>query len=203
MKKARWLIAVAGFTVIFGTPVLSQQADKLSLVSLVEEWSQDTGVVVTAAGKTTAMKLALLDFGNIAMTEGVEVATVDKLAGIMILGGSITTEAGGKYGYWTDGNVKLPISSPNEYQAILAAFSEASVSKLLRKRPRIKITVEPIPPIDYVILINGNLERTTEQGEYLVDEGLTQVLVHRGEREDCTWEGTLAEGDVKLVHCQM
>lgn len=59
----------------------------------------------------------------------------------------------------------------------------------LRKLPTIQLTVNPSPPRDYQVKINGEECPATEQGRYAVAPGDIVVSVTRTGRPECAWRG--------------
>ncbi|WP_316199367.1 hypothetical protein [Bradyrhizobium sp. SZCCHNS2002] len=60
----------------------------------------------------------------------------------------------------------------------------------LQKYPIIHIVVNPVPPRDYVIRINGKVYEATERSEYAVKQGPVAVEVTRKDRPPCLWRGS-------------
>ena len=97
----------------------------------------------------------------------------------------------------------LPYSAELKAAKVEDAFTIKAVSMRLERMPRVKVVVEPVPPRDYVIQINGEEVPVTERGEYGVDPGLVKVKVTRTGKADCQWEGELNHGDEHPLNCKM
>jgi hypothetical protein len=76
-----------------------------------------------------------------------------------------------------------------------------SISISLESFPTIHISVDPIPPRDFKVSINGEDCPATEAGLYKVPVGSAQVSVVRSGKTPCTWSGSMARGQTQLVSC--
>jgi hypothetical protein len=81
-------------------------------------------------------------------------------------------------------------------KAYYAAFG------FLRKFPAVRVTVRPVPPIDYTVAINGQ-DCPPDVGVYKVHVGAVEVRVVRTGKPPCTWKGTLSEGQTQAVACNL
>ena len=81
-------------------------------------------------------------------------------------------------------------------KAYYAAFG------FLRKFPAVRVTVRPVPPIDYTVAINGQ-DCPPDIGVYKVHVGVVEVRVVRPGKPPCTWKGTLPEGQTQAVACNL
>jgi hypothetical protein len=74
------------------------------------------------------------------------------------------------------------------------------VVAFLERFPILHVVVEPIPPRDYVILINGERQVATEESKYAVGRGKrTSVRVTRAGRPPCIWGPKLVEDDEEIL----
>jgi len=83
-----------------------------------------------------------------------------------------------------------------EKKAYYAAFS------FLQKFPTVRLTVRPVPPIDYTVTINGQ-DCPPDVGLYKVHVGIVEVRVVRTGKPPCAWKGTLSEGQTQAVACHL
>jgi hypothetical protein len=84
-----------------------------------------------------------------------------------------------------------------------ATVSIQSFGPSLGSLPVITIVVQPSPPRDYAVEINGKPVRVTEQGRYGLPPGPNAVLVSRSGKSPCSWRGVLAEGTQTTVNCNL
>jgi hypothetical protein len=71
----------------------------------------------------------------------------------------------------------------------------------LENFPTIRLIVQPAPPRDYSVAINGEDCPPTERGLYKVPSGLVQVRVERAGKPPCVWSGRLTDGRTQEVPC--
>jgi hypothetical protein len=70
---------------------------------------------------------------------------------------------------------------------------------LLERFPILHVVVQPVPPRDYVIVINGERQVATEESKYAVERGRrTNVRVTRVGRPPCIWGPKLVEDDEEI-----
>jgi hypothetical protein len=67
--------------------------------------------------------------------------------------------------------------------------------------PTIHLIVQPIPPRDYSISINGEDCPATERSLYKVPVGPTTVRVERSGKAPCLWSGTMMDNRTQDVSC--
>jgi hypothetical protein len=67
--------------------------------------------------------------------------------------------------------------------------------------PTIRLIVQPAPPRDYRVAINGEDCPATERGLYKVPAGPVMVRVVRTGKPPCVWNGNLEEGRTQEVPC--
>ena len=78
----------------------------------------------------------------------------------------------------------------------LAAFA------ILEKLPTIHLTVQPVPPIDYTVAINGQ-DCPPDRGAYKVPVGGFEIQVVRSGKPPCLQKGILSEGETRAVACKL
>jgi hypothetical protein len=71
----------------------------------------------------------------------------------------------------------------------------------LERFPTIHLIVQPVPPRDYNVTINGEDCPTTERGLYKVPFGRVEVRVERTGKPSCLWNGQLVDGRTQEVAC--
>ena len=76
-----------------------------------------------------------------------------------------------------------------------------SIDFWLEKYPVIRIVVQPAPPRDYKVSINGQDCPATEKGLYKVPIGIVDVRIQREGKPPCVWSGRLTNGGKQEVAC--
>jgi hypothetical protein len=76
-----------------------------------------------------------------------------------------------------------------------------ALSGWLEKFPTIRLIVQPAPPRDYSVAINGEDCPATERGLYKVPSGSVEVRVVRAGKPPCVWTGNLTYGRTQDVPC--
>lgn len=170
----------------------------------IDAWSKQNGIVVTDSGKMWVLQSIASKFQDEAKTAGFDPVLVDKFSMAMYGTGQVAisdktlvaiTGAGMK--------VDLNIENPAQLAMANRLADFRFISFPLEIAPLIKIKVEPIPPRDYVVFINGQKMPDSEKSEYKPRPGHVSVRVTRPTKNDCIWEAELEENDVKEVPCTM
>jgi hypothetical protein len=91
------------------------------------------------------------------------------------------------------------ISERRETLAMLE-WSYDSLAPTLTRFPDIKIVVQPRPPLDYAVEINGSSYPATEKSLYGVAPGFTKVRITREGKNPCVWEGIVTDKE-QVVNC--
>ncbi|MFN3628189.1 MAG: hypothetical protein ACK4S3_09980, partial [Parvibaculum sp.] len=140
----------------------SQQLE-LSISNSVAQWSDISDVVVLPSAQRVALEAVALQFGSEIIAAGVEPVDAAQFARSISEGAYIATTPSGLIGKWETGEAELSLSSPAQTDAVMKALSGDVVAMQLRKLPRITVTVSPVPPRDYVILINNQRNRARDR----------------------------------------
>jgi len=182
----------------------SQQIE-LSINDAVAQWSEASNVVVLPAAQRVALDAVALQFESEIIAAGVEPLVAAQFARSISEGAYIATTAQGLIGKWDTGEADLILSSPAQTDAVSKSLSVEVIAMQLKKLPRITVTVSPVPPRDYVILINNQRNRARDRDEevFAVEPGLVTVHVSRKDKPDCTWRGNMAVGDEHELHCEL
>jgi hypothetical protein len=80
---------------------------------------------------------------------------------------------------------------------------QSVISNWLERFPTIRLVVQPSPPRDYQITINGEPCPPTEKSLYKVPAGTAEVRVIRGAMPPCVWRGQLKDGLTEEVRCNL
>jgi hypothetical protein len=67
----------------------------------------------------------------------------------------------------------------------------------------IKLVVQPAPPRDYKVVVNGEECAATDAGVYKVMPGESAINVTRPSKPQCEWHGPIATGATKEVDCSL
>src|SRR5262245_34351879 len=86
--------------------------------------------------------------------------------------------------------------------SISEALSYAQVGFYIRTYPRVQLDIQPVPPRDYKVLINGEQCPATMESQYAIRSGKVSVVVTRDPKPPCRWEGMLTSGAVQVVTCR-
>lgn len=180
--------------------VSGQQAEKFQLDEVLAEWGVERGVIVTdAAGKD-----AVTEFGSnlVRALAEAEVVQAERLGDAVVTNRSLAWTIEGQNSYLISGSVKVPVDS-GQYSAIKPLLVLSSFDQPLLDYPVIKIVVTPVPPIDFNIAINGDMQTISDRNEYVVKPGHIVVRVTRSGKADCGWQGTLQPKERHELPCAM
>lgn len=100
-------------------------------------------------------------------------------------------------------SLKAEGAGVGEWQTTAEAQEQAArtLSGWLARFPTIRLIVQPAPPRDYSVSINGEDCPTTERGLYKVPFGSVEVRVERAGKPPCVWSGRLTDGRTQEVPC--
>lgn len=180
------------------------QEIELSISNAVAEWSASSDVVVLPSAKQVALDAVALQFGSDIMGAGVEAVDAAKFARSISEGAYIASTPDGLIGKWETGEAEIFL--PRVQTDLVAKFLNPEVVAMqLRKLPRITVTVSPVPPRDYVILVNNQPNRARDRDAeiFAVEPGTVTVQVTRKDKPDCEWRGDMALGDEHELHCDL
>jgi hypothetical protein len=208
-------------TIGFGLMVLSSGAvAQVWTRDLVAIGLQEADVYLTPTAERKLKTQIASDFAKGAQQAGFSRWQTSEFAEALRLG-TVASMPGGAHGYYVAKPLHGPTISydvPNvnaadvnvipggDTPSVRYLFSFTSKDRLnvyLQKFSTIKLNVEPVPPRDYSIVINGDNCRATEKGEYKVLPGVSTVQVTRPPKPSCEWSGSIAEGATQLVACKL
>jgi hypothetical protein len=156
------------------TPALTTSAASQTLDSALDAYVSNSGIYVTAAARRFAKSFPASGQHT---TEWLATRDTAKQA---------TTEM-------TLGHNQ----NPKEWETMAGWLSG-----FLWKLPTIVLHVQPIPPKNYQVRINGENCPLTDQAKYLVPPGATVVEVTFPGKKACKWSGSLSESDQQNVDCE-
>jgi hypothetical protein len=188
----------------------SALAQNRELDAVIEEWQTKTGIVVTqAARKRIAEEInerAAFIVATPMTTGRVDRASPGRVAsdsaaattGSATAGGSAGTGAAGQ----STSNTTVAASRFEEARRALVGFEV--LAPRLRRFPNVRVSVQPTPPRDYIVEINGDRYEATEQGLYgIVPNAPVSVRVIREGKPPCAWQGAVREGTEQTIKCQL
>jgi hypothetical protein len=82
---------------------------------------------------------------------------------------------------------------------VLDPYSGHRVNSFLERFPTIRIVVQPTPPRDYSVSINGEDCPATEKSLYKVPAGVIEVRVERPGKPPCVWSGPVFSGQKEVA----
>lgn len=103
----------------------------------------------------------------------------------------------------SEGEVRFAWYDSNQFATVASTLKPELVLLQIERMPSITIVVDPVPPVDYLVQINGDPVRVNNEGRYRVDAGDVVVRVTRASRQDCRWKGNLQAGAVPHVACKL
>ena len=188
----------------------AQTSPQFGIDATIQKWQQDSRDYVTPAARRSLARTLTLD-GNIGTIVGngyyAELKRDDK---------SWLKEVFGAL----DSSVKKDLPHPIEAcvqsatnpttcenrtvptDHLQASFTGFSFF-LLQSYPTVHVVVDPVPPRDYKVSINGDDCPPTEKGVYKVPSGNVQVSVTRPNKTPCSWTGNLSDGREQLIQCSL
>ncbi|MBC7312345.1 MAG: hypothetical protein H5U11_07600, partial [Rhizobium sp.] len=168
----------------------------------ISRWEAQTGEVVTPSAKETALKAIAMEFSSTASAAGISRDDSSMVALAIEDAGDFSVSPKGVIAKSEAGEVRFTWNNA-QFAAIANTLNPELVSLQLEPLPIVTVVVDPAPPIDYLIEINGERVRTTDKGRYRVDIGDVVVLVTRASRQDCLWRGNLKAREEQQVACKL
>lgn len=193
-------LALACLAPAFGAVDVIQQ---FSYEAQIKAWETRTGEVVTASAHDAVLKAIAIDFSASATYAGIDVNNRSKVAQAIRDAGDFSVAPQGVIAKWSFGEVQFGWEDPTQFATVGSTLKPELISLKLEKMPCITVVVDPVPPVDYRIEINGDPVRVNDKGRYRVDAGEVVVRVTRAARQDCHWKGTLQLGAEQQVACKL
>lgn len=169
----------------------------------ISGWEKQSGEVVTPSARKAALKAIATDFTSTATYAGINPTDASKVAMAIRDAGYVSTKSQGVIAKWSTGEVHFGWEDADQYATVSKTLKPELISLHLDRLPRITVVVDPVPPVDYLVEINGERVRTTDKGQYRVDIGDVVVRVTRASRQDCLWKGNLQAGAEQQVACKL
>jgi hypothetical protein len=175
---------------------------------LVATRLQEAGVYLTPTAERNFRTTIASDFAAGAGQAGFSGPQIPAFANAIAFG-KIYSVGGGRSGYYVANSpnpgetTSIPGDKAPAVSFLFSFITNEKFNIYLQKFSTIKITVDPVPPRDYGVVINGDNCPATEKGEYKVMPGASIVKVTRATKPSCEWRGSIAEGATQFVACKL
>jgi hypothetical protein len=163
------------------------------------------GIYLTTAVADAYRREAATKFSEGATRAGFNAQETASFASSLVKG-DIQVRSGGAWGVLVSGDrqVALPANPGSEKVRYLNSFrTEQSLTGFLQRFATIKLIVNPAPPRDYKVVVNGEECPATEAGIYKVMPGKSAISTTRPSKPTCEWSGSIAPGAVQEVNCAL
>jgi hypothetical protein len=187
-----------------------------SVNEAIDKWSREKGVVVTKEVRDELARTLAFKFVTGAPEVGLRTADAWHLGGVIADGGTVeSTSTGFVRGRSRNGTVTTyasvrPYRPESTQQAsalgdfLSRLVDVTGIGQVLQKFPQIHIVVQPVPPRDYSVKINGRIYDATERALYGVAAGaIVMVRIERVGKPACDWSGRVSEDQVQTVTCAL
>jgi hypothetical protein len=225
MNTIRPQVAALALLLLISNRVVGQ-TPSVNVYQAIDSWTEKSGIVVTSkVREQVAHRLAEEFVGRLQGLKGMDSVRSSRLVETMQNGGSVEYDADANKligrsprgsspdvevyveSYGSGGAGTCNTSYPPQCTGGVSVMSQSDIVEraysLLVRYPNIHIVVQPVPPIDYVVQIDGKIFRTTEQGLYGVPPGVVvAVRVQRPGRPPCNWSGRVM-GQEQVVMCML
>jgi hypothetical protein len=222
MRAFRYRTELLALTTVFFTEwAYAQQVTHSTskVTEAIDNWTEQTGVVVTQEVREQIARDLANQFETDAPKVGLNQADSRRLGSVIAAGGTVEYSAEGKSktvrgrndrGAVTYASVLPPprrkadqYDSEKVWSSFLGSF-DFKIFSVLISYPQIHVLVQPVPPRDYLVRVNGRTYASTEEGLYGVraDE-LVMVRVERMGKPPCDWSGTVPSGQIMSVKCDL
>jgi hypothetical protein len=204
MTKANSIMAVcSALTCLVPAARAQDVAQEFNYDAKITAWEVKTGEVVTSSAHQGALKAIATDFTSSAASAGINHDDASKVALAIKDAGYFSVKSQGVIAKWSTGEVQFSWDNATQFARVASTLKPELVSGWLERLPSITVVVDPVPPIDYLVEINGERVQTTDKGKYRVDIGDVVVRVTRASRQDCLWKGTLQAGAEQQISCKL
>jgi hypothetical protein len=188
-----------------------------SVDEAIDKWSKENGVIVTKDVRDQLARNSAIKFVTGAPEVGLKTIDAWQLGGVIADGGTVEYTSRGKTvllkGKSGAGNVVAYASAlPSQPDRPAAGWSDflsslvdyVKIGEFLQTYPRLHLVVQPVPPRDYSVKINGRTYQPTEAALYGVVAGaIVRVRIERAGKPPCEWTGTVSDGQVQNIPCTL
>jgi hypothetical protein len=166
----------------------------------IDRWAKQAGVLVPQAVKSAVIDQLLPSNAPAFPVPGeavalIKFATAQKQQDVRVVQVPDKQEW-----YFSTGSAGVELRD-REAITIMEQLAPTKIAFTLVRFPRIQLSVQPVPPRDHVVYINGEQADPTDDGTYLVPMGRVEVRVLRTGKSECVWHGVLAERQKTEVKC--
>lgn len=204
MTRSNLIMAVCLVLTCLAPAARAQEVNhEFSYEVQIMAWEAKTGEVVTSSAHEAALKAIATDFSSTATAAGVNNDDTSMVALAIKDAGNFSVKSQGVIAKSSTGEVRFAWDNPTQFATVANTLKPELVSFQLELLPAITVVVDPVPPVDYLIEINGERVRTADKARYRVDIGDVVVRVTRASRQDCIWKGTLQAGEEQKVACKL
>ncbi|ESZ21397.1 hypothetical protein [Mesorhizobium sp. L48C026A00] len=200
---SRGFAIAAAFAAMAFATVFDARAQEANWDTIVSKWADERGEIVTPAARVAALKAFSDLFIARAFTlqmppdATANIAKVISGAGyVAVLPDKVVVGSG-------ENRQIFALSGQAQADAVAKALEPDLLFAQLVEFPLVTVHVDPAPPVDYTVEINGERVQAREKGVYRVDIGEIAVRVTRAPHPDCLWKGTLKARDKQQVDCQL
>jgi hypothetical protein len=211
----------AFFTIVIAEIIVAraQTVSSTNVNAGIDRWSKENRVVVTKEVRENVAGDLAFEVTTNARHTGLSTVEAWHLGGAIADGGvieyrpSATPSLQGKD---ATGRIIFSSNPPKDEPASAEAINRSKwdwiryiadyskIGRLLQKYPQIHLIVQPVPPRDYSVKVNGSTYEATERSLYGVPPGVTIVVrVERSGKPPCQWSGIVFDGQVQMVDCTL
>jgi hypothetical protein len=231
--KTLWVALFLIVTTFAVKDASAKDKTRFDIKSALAMWSKQNQVVVTSSAAEQAGRDLAEEFVWRAPHEGIKGSDARRLSQLIARGRIIVSASRRRSatlrGYpgdvvvtakepehWGEEDVPAAKSHrepdmadlPQQQSWSISQFLETifgdSLDELLEMYPKLHIVVQPIPPRDYSVKINGRIYQATETSLYGVSSSVVvTVRVERLGKPPCEWSGKLPKGQVQTIACTL
>jgi hypothetical protein len=210
MKAFHHPTELALFAMVIAGPAGAQVAThSFGVDQAIERWSKEKGVVVTKEVRERLARDSAVKFVTGAPEAGFKTSDAWQLGSVIAGGGTVKSSPGGEWGRLegrsSAGDVVASVwmSDPRQHDFLRGTTGVEKISSLLTTYPTLHLVVQPVPPRDYSVKINGQAYSATEKALYGVAPGSVRVRIERDGKPPCEWSGMVSEGQAQTIACKL
>lgn len=223
MKRVLCMSSLIAFGAFVSNQTFAQVTSSTGSIDAdIDKWSRERGVIVTSDVREQISRNLAFRFATDAPKVGLSTADAWHLGGAIADGGRVSVESRGSANNVavltgmsrtgaTIASARINIEPPDQggHQPSRRSFWEGlgdyfKVGEILQTYPQLHLVVQPVPPRDYSVTINGQTYDATDMGLYGVVPGATiTVRVERPGKQPCDWSGQVMGGQVQTIACTL
>ena len=191
-------VCAVAIALSLASPIAAQQA---LLLDAMGSWTQQTGIYISGPAQRLLAQQLALEFSRNAQAAGFGSADAGSLTGLMGSTLHLNLVPDGKWGGIATPNGVVSFSSIDQRQLVSRIYSVQNINLYLEQFAVVQLNVQPVPPRDYSVFINGEPCPTTERALYKVPPGASTVSITRPPAPVCIWQGQIASRQTVVVPC--